>query len=71
MPDIRTLSAEEARAAIPALSQVLADCVAGGASVGFMQPYTPEDAEPGAKPCKSRFSTMGRICNARHLFRRS
>ncbi|ANL45036.1 GCN5-related N-acetyltransferase protein [Rhizobium phaseoli] len=45
MPDIRILSAEEARAAIPALSQVLADCVAGGASVGFMQPYTAEDAE--------------------------
>ncbi|MDF0695696.1 GNAT family N-acetyltransferase [Rhizobium sp. MC63] len=44
MPDIRTLSAEEARAAIPALSEVLADCVAGGASVGFMQPYGPEDA---------------------------
>ncbi|EJC68975.1 acetyltransferase [Rhizobium leguminosarum bv. viciae WSM1455] len=46
MPAIRILSAEEARAAIPALSQVLVDCVAGGASVGFMQPYGPEDAEP-------------------------
>lgn len=46
MSAIRTLSAEEARAAIPALSQVLVDCVAGGASVGFMQPYGPEDAEP-------------------------
>ncbi|MBY4608439.1 GNAT family N-acetyltransferase [Rhizobium sp. 9T] len=46
MPHIRILSAEEARAAIPALSRVLADCVAGGASVGFMQPYAPEDAEP-------------------------
>ncbi|OWV68838.1 GCN5 family acetyltransferase [Rhizobium sp. R339] len=44
MPDIRTLSAEEARAAIPDLAEVLADCVAGGASVGFMQPYAPEDA---------------------------
>ncbi|MBB4235242.1 GNAT family N-acetyltransferase [Rhizobium esperanzae] len=46
MPDIRILSADEARAAIPALSAVLADCVAGGASVGFMQPYGPDDAEP-------------------------
>ncbi|MBB4194070.1 GNAT superfamily N-acetyltransferase [Rhizobium aethiopicum] len=46
MPDIRILSAEEARAAIPALSEVLADCVTGGASVGFMQPYGAEDAEP-------------------------
>ena len=32
MPDICILSAEEARAAIPGLAQVLADCVAGGAS---------------------------------------
>ncbi|RFB99071.1 GNAT family N-acetyltransferase [Rhizobium leguminosarum bv. trifolii] len=45
MPDIRILSAEEARAAILGLAQVLADCVAGGASVGFMQPYGPEEAE--------------------------
>ncbi|MBX4909290.1 MULTISPECIES: GNAT family N-acetyltransferase [Rhizobium] len=45
MSDIRILSAEEARASIPALSEVLADCVTGGASVGFMQPYGPEDAE--------------------------
>ncbi|MBY4631056.1 GNAT family N-acetyltransferase [Rhizobium croatiense] len=46
MPDIRALSAEEARAAIADLSDVLADCVAGGASVGFMQPYGPDDAAP-------------------------
>ncbi|MBX4932922.1 GNAT family N-acetyltransferase [Rhizobium bangladeshense] len=45
MRDIRILSAEEARAAISDLSDVLADCVAGGASVGFMHPYGPEDAE--------------------------
>ncbi|MFS8143971.1 N-acetyltransferase family protein [Rhizobium sp. BR 249] len=45
MPDIRILSAKAARAAIPDLSEVLADCVAGGASVGFMQPYGAEDAE--------------------------
>lgn len=45
MPDIRILSAEAARAAIPDLSEVLADCVTGGASVGFMQPYGAEDAE--------------------------
>ncbi|MDE1997026.1 MAG: GNAT family N-acetyltransferase [Rhizobiaceae bacterium] len=46
MHDISLLSAEEARAAIPDLCDVLADCVNGGASVGFMQPYGPADAEP-------------------------
>ncbi|MFS8114481.1 GNAT family N-acetyltransferase [Rhizobium jaguaris] len=45
MLTIRLLSAPEARAAIPDLCEVLADCVNGGASVGFMQPYTPADAE--------------------------
>ncbi|QFY61888.1 GNAT family N-acetyltransferase [Rhizobium grahamii] len=43
---IRLLSAAEARLAIPDLCEVLADCVNGGASVGFMQPYAPADAEP-------------------------
>ncbi|MFK0332650.1 GNAT family N-acetyltransferase [Rhizobium sp. NPDC090275] len=46
MTTIRLLDATEARAAIPDLCDVLVDCVEGGASVGFMQPYTPEDAEP-------------------------
>ncbi len=41
---IRLLSANEALAAIPALAEVLSDCVEGGASVGFMQPYPPESA---------------------------
>ena len=45
MSTIRLLSAPEARAAIPDLCEVLADCVNGGASVGFMQPYGPADAE--------------------------
>jgi GNAT superfamily N-acetyltransferase len=46
MTTIRLLDAAEARAAIPDLCDVLADCVNGGASVGFMQPYSIEDAEP-------------------------
>lgn len=46
MSDIRLLSAAEARAAIPDLCEILSDCVSGGASVGFMQPYSPADAEP-------------------------
>lgn len=45
MPTIRLLSAAETHAAIPDLCEVLADCVNGGASVGFMQPYSPADAE--------------------------
>jgi GNAT superfamily N-acetyltransferase len=44
MPDIRLLTASEARAAIPDLCEILADCVNGGASVGFMQPYASADA---------------------------
>lgn len=48
MPDItiRVPTAEETRAALPALAEVLSDCVEGGASVGFMQPFPPQDAVP-------------------------
>ena len=37
---IRRLGADDAHAAVPALSDVLIDCVEGGASVSFMQPMT-------------------------------
>ncbi|MGV1790143.1 GNAT family N-acetyltransferase [Rhizobium sp. A37_96] len=46
MPDILLLSAGDARALLTDLCDVLADCVNGGASVGFMQPYGPADAVP-------------------------
>lgn len=48
MPEIniRVLCEEETRAALPALAEILSDCVKGGASVGFMQPFTPKDAVP-------------------------
>ena len=46
MNDIRLLDQTEAQARIGELSEVLADCVAGGASVGFMAPYGPADAVP-------------------------
>lgn len=48
MPDaiIRVLTEDEARDALPALAEVLSDCVEGGASVGFLQPFTPQDARP-------------------------
>ncbi len=37
---IERLDPEGARAAVPALAEVLFDCVDGGASVGFMQPFS-------------------------------
>ena len=43
---IRLLDGEETRAALPQLSEVLVDCVEGGASVGFMAPFTLDDARP-------------------------
>lgn len=46
MITIRLLSGPEAEVAIPALSEVLADCVNDDASVGFMQPYGLDDAAP-------------------------
>ncbi|WP_026613595.1 GNAT family N-acetyltransferase [Ensifer aridi] len=48
MPDvnIRVLSEEETLTALPALAEILSDCVEGGASVGFMQPFPPEAAVP-------------------------
>ena len=36
---VEELNAKSARAAIPELAAVLADCVAGGASVGFMEGF--------------------------------
>jgi GNAT superfamily N-acetyltransferase len=41
---VRRLNAAEAEAAVDALSQVLIDCVEGGASVSFMRPMTAEKA---------------------------
>ena len=41
---IRRLDGPEAAAAVPALAEVLMDCVVGGASVGFMLPLLPDKA---------------------------
>lgn len=43
-PDILVLDAPAAQAATAELAEVLADCVAGGASVSFMLPFSREDA---------------------------
>jgi GNAT superfamily N-acetyltransferase len=43
-PTIRILNAAATREAIPDLSDILSDCINGGASLGFMLPFAPEDA---------------------------
>lgn len=45
MPDIRLLSHAEALDQIPALTDVLRDCIDDNASVGFMPPFTNEEGE--------------------------
>lgn len=42
--EIRRLDAAEARAHLDGLAAVLADCVEGGASVGYLAPFSHEDA---------------------------
>jgi ribosomal protein S18 acetylase RimI-like enzyme len=42
--EIRRLSASEARAQLDGLAAVLADCVAGGASVSYMAPFSHHQA---------------------------
>jgi GNAT superfamily N-acetyltransferase len=42
--EIRRLAGEDLEARLDDLARVLADCVAGGASVGYMAPFSPEDA---------------------------
>jgi GNAT superfamily N-acetyltransferase len=43
-PDIRRLDGDETRRAVDELAAVLFDCVDGGASVGFVAPFTRADA---------------------------
>ena len=45
MIEVRRLEAARAREELSALAAVLADCVAGGASVSFMWPFQKADAE--------------------------
>ena len=42
--EIRRIGPDEAHAHLDGLAAVLEDCVAGGASVGFMAPFSHEDA---------------------------
>ena len=43
---IRLLNETESLQALPDLCEILADCVKGGASVGFMLPFGASDGEP-------------------------
>ncbi|MDQ0318383.1 GNAT superfamily N-acetyltransferase [Pararhizobium capsulatum DSM 1112] len=45
-PVLHVLSSAQAETAIPALCEILSDCVEGGASVGFLTPYSTADALP-------------------------
>lgn len=45
MPNLRVLTAAQARAAMDDLCAILIDCVEGGASVGFMLPIAAEQAQ--------------------------
>lgn len=42
--EVRRLRPDEAREQLDALAAVLADCVAGGASVGYMEPFSEAEA---------------------------
>jgi GNAT superfamily N-acetyltransferase len=42
--EVRRLHGAELHAQLDGLADVLADCVAGGASVSFMAPFSPDDA---------------------------
>ncbi|WP_144576150.1 GNAT family N-acetyltransferase [Agrobacterium sp. DE0009] len=46
MATIHVLNGQQTIDALPELCDVLAACVNGGASVGFMLPFSPQDAEP-------------------------
>jgi len=44
VPNVQRIEPHDAAAALPALAEILLDCVAGGASVGFMLPMSHERA---------------------------
>lgn len=46
MPTIQILNAQAMTPHLDDLCEVLADCIQGGASLGFMQPFQPIDARP-------------------------
>ena len=58
---VRSLSAREAREAVPDLSEITIDCVEGGASIGFMAPLTVERAEAFWRGVAEDVAAGGRV----------
>src|SRR5579884_4539060 len=57
----RSLNAGETRRYIPALAEILMDCVDGGASVGFMAPFSRAEAEAFFEKCAASIERRERI----------
>ncbi|TZG38088.1 GNAT family N-acetyltransferase [Agrobacterium sp. B1(2019)] len=61
MTTIRVLNGQETIDVLPELCEVLAACVNGGASVGFMLPFSPQDAESFWRDVAAAVETGGTI----------
>jgi ribosomal protein S18 acetylase RimI-like enzyme len=59
--EVRRLGPGEIDAAVPGLAEVLADCVAGGASVNFMAGFTRDDAAAFWREAACEAAQDGRI----------
>jgi ribosomal protein S18 acetylase RimI-like enzyme len=59
--EVRRLDAVEARAHLDELAEVLADCVAGGASVSYLAPFSHEDARTAFEGFVADAERGGRI----------
>lgn len=61
MPQIRPLTPAEVEAAAPALADLTLDCVAGGASIGFMEGTTAEEAQAFWRRVAKSAAADGRV----------
>jgi len=59
--EVRELKGGEARACLPALAEVLLDCVQGGASVSFMHGLTRREAERFFEECVEKAQQGRRV----------
>lgn len=59
--EVRRLDAVEARARLDELAAVLEDCVAGGASVGYMAPFSLDDARTAFEGFVADAEAGGRV----------
>jgi hypothetical protein len=69
--EIRRLDASEARAHLDGLAAVLADCVDGGASVGYLSPFSHADARRVYESYRMRSSRDAGSCWRRSSTTRS